>query len=388
MTLDAALTSFRSMLFWVPDWIYATLLLACAAGLALLLYRTLLRPVRRLIGPKQAFLQSFITRTRGPIRLALVIFTVAAVLPAAPMASEARSTIAHVLLVAFVVLVGWSALTAVELGAQFYLRRFRLDSEDNLLARKHITQVNILKRTVNVLVMLVTAATALMTFDAVRQYGVSLIASAGAAGLVVGLAARPVLSNLIAGIQIAVTQPIRIDDAVVVENEWGWIEEIGSTYVVIKLWDWRRLVVPLSYFIEKPFQNWTRSSAQIIGTVLLHVDYTVPVDRVRAKLEEIVKASALWDGQVVNLQVVEAYADTIQLRALVSARTSPRAWDLRCEVREKLIAFLQAEYPRALPRHRAEILDFETIAARQASNDGIDRQRAGMPRHASHASGR
>ncbi|MFC7396810.1 mechanosensitive ion channel family protein [Chelatococcus sp. GCM10030263] len=386
MTLGSTLTSIRSTLFWVPDWLYATLLLACAAIVALLLFRMLLRALRRLIGPKQAFLQSLITRTHGPIRLALVIFAVAAVLPAAPLASGATRTIAQLLLVAFIVLVGWSALTAIDLAAQFYLRRFKLDSEDNLLARKHLTQVNILKRSINILVVLITAATALMTFEAVRQYGVSLIASAGAAGIVVGLAARPVLANLIAGIQIAITQPIRIDDAVVVENEWGWIEEIGSTYVVIKLWDWRRLVVPLSYFIEKPFQNWTRSSAQIIGTVLLNVDYTVPVERVRAKLEDIVKASPLWDGGVINLQVVEAERDTIQLRALVSARNSPRVWDLRCEVREKLIAFLQTEYPHALPRLRAEIVDFDAGAGRQISREETEMRRGSPPRHETQAS--
>jgi small-conductance mechanosensitive channel len=184
---------------------------------------------------------------------------------------------------------------------------------------------------------------------------VSLFASAGVAGLVAGLAARPLLSSLIAGVQIAMTQPIRIDDAVVVENEWGWIEEITSTYVVIKLWDWRRLIVPLSYFIEKPFQNWTREGAAIIGSVFLYVDYAAPVERVREKLNEIVKASRLWDGRVVNLQVSDAKDHAIELRALVSARTSPLAWDLRCEVREKLIAFLRDEYPEALPRQRADL---------------------------------
>lgn len=370
MTLGAILSSIRTALFWIPDWIYAILLLSTAAGLALLLHRTSKRLLRRLIGPEHPFLQTLVTRTQGPGRMALVILALAIVLPATPLTTAAAYSLAKVLLVAFIVLVGWSALTAVELACQFYLRRFKIDTDDNLLARKHITQVNILKRTINILVVIVTASAALMTFNAVRQYGVSLIASAGAAGLIVGLAARPVLANIIAGIQIAITQPIRIDDAVVVENEWGWIEEITATYVVIKIWDWRRLVVPISYFIEKPFQNWTRNSAQIIGTVLLHADYTVPVERLRAKLEEIVKASPLWDGAVVNLQVVEAERDTLRLRALVSARTSPRAWDLRCEVREKLVHFLQTEFPRALPRHRAELLDIERFGTDGRSFDG------------------
>ncbi|TBR30737.1 MAG: mechanosensitive ion channel, partial [Reyranella sp.] len=244
--------------------------------------------------------------------------------------------------------------------------RADIDLSGDPLGRKHLTQVRVLRRVAATLVILVTVAAALMTFDSVKQYGVSLIASAGAAGLVVGLAARPLLTNLFAGIQIAITQPIRIGDAVIVEGEWGWVEEITGTYVVIKIWDWRRLVVPLSYFLERPFQNWTRQTTDLIGSVLLWVDYTVPVARIRAKLEEIVKTSELWDGQVVNLQVVDSSERAVQLRCLVSARTSPEAWDLRCEVREKLIAFLQDAYPGALPKQRAQVVDFERMAAKAA----------------------
>jgi small-conductance mechanosensitive channel len=227
--------------------------------------------------------------------------------------------------------------------------------EDNLLARKHLTQVRILERSGTVLILVVTAAGVLTTFESVREYGVSLFASAGVAGLVVGLAARPVLSNLFAGVQIAMTQPIRLEDAVIVENEFGWIEEITGTYVVVRLWDWRRLIVPLSYFIEKPFQNWTRHSAALIGSVLVYADYTVPVGPVRDELRRIVSRSKLWDGQVVNLQVTGATDDSIELRALVSAANASAASDLRCEVREELIAFLQREYPRALPKRRTEV---------------------------------
>jgi small-conductance mechanosensitive channel len=190
----------------------------------------------------------------------------------------------------------------------------------------------------------------------VKQYGVSLFASAGAAGIIVGLAARPLLSNLIAGMQIALTQPIRIEDAVIIENEWGWVEDIASTYVVIRLWDWRRMVVPLSYFIEKPFQNWTRDAASLIGVIALYVDYRADVPRIRQRLSELAKESRLWDGAVVNLQVIDADARTIQLRALVSARNAPQSWDLRCEIREKLVAFIRDEMPDALPRERAILM--------------------------------
>jgi small-conductance mechanosensitive channel len=205
-------------------------------------------------------------------------------------------------------------------------------------------------RALHTLIVVVTLSAVLMTFEPVRQYGVSLFASAGVAGLIAGLAARPLLTNLIAGIQIATTQPIRIGDQVVVENESGRIEEITSTYVVIRLWDLRRMIVPLSYFIEKPFQNWTLESSNLLGTVTLYVDFTAPVDAIRNKLGEIVKGSKLWDGNVVKLQVTDAKEGAMELRALVSARSAADAFELRCEVREKLIEFLRTEYPTVLPR--------------------------------------
>jgi hypothetical protein len=195
----------------------------------------------------------------------------------------------------------------------------------------------------------------LMTFPAIRHIGITLFASAGVAGLVVGMAARSTLSNLFAGIQIALTEPIRIEDVVIVEGEWGWIEEIGTTYVVVRIWDLRRLVVPLSYFIEHPFQNWTRVTADLLGTVIVYADYTVPVEEVRAELHRILQASEMWDGKVWGLQVTDATEHTLQLRALMSAADSSIAWDLRCHVREKLVAFLQERHPHSLPRVRAEL---------------------------------
>jgi len=184
---------------------------------------------------------------------------------------------------------------------------------------------------------------------------VSLLASAGAAGLVVGLALQPVLKNLIAGIQLAVTQPIRIDDALLVEGEWGQVEEITATYVVVRIWGWRRLIVPLSHFIDTPFQNWTSESASLIGTVMLYLDYTAQVAAIRCKVEEIAQASPFWDGQIGNVAVTDFRASEMELRVLVSARNAARTFDLRCEVRERLIEWLQTEHPSALPRTRAEI---------------------------------
>jgi small-conductance mechanosensitive channel len=342
---------------WVPDLAVAALVLVLATGLALLTHHFAMRAANRLIRPEHAFLKSLIEATRTLTRFALAIIAVAVALPAAPLGIEARDIVVHILFVAFIVLLGWSATVAITLATNFYLWRSDIAGRSDALARKHVTQVRVLQRVTATLVVILTVAAALMTFDSVKQYGVSLIASAGAAGIIVGLALRPLLTNLFAGIQIAITQPIRIGDAVIVENEWGWIEEITGTYVVIKLWDWRRLVVPLAYFLEKPFQNWTRQTTDLIGTVLLWVDYTVPVAPIRARLEQIVRETTLWDGQVVNLQVVDSNERAVQLRALVSARTSPESWDLRCEVREKLIEFLQQSYPAALPKQRAEVIE-------------------------------
>ena len=240
MSLRDLLAVADEYLPWIPNWVWAALMLVAAAALALLLHRAAVRLMRRLVSPQQAFLQSLISATDGLIRMALVIVAVAIVLPVAPLDRDVQAAVGRVLVVAFILLVGWSASTAIVLASDFYLRRANVASADNPLARKHITQVRVLRRVTETLVIIVTVAAALMTFDSVKQYGVSLIASAGAAGIVVGLAARPLLTNLIAGIQLAITQPIRIGDAVIVENEWGWIEEITGTYVVIKVWDWRR----------------------------------------------------------------------------------------------------------------------------------------------------
>jgi small-conductance mechanosensitive channel len=287
--------------------------------------------------------------------LAFMLLGVVVAVPVMALERDTTATMARVIAIGIIACIGWAAIIALNIAAGFYLRRFRLDVEDNLLARKHNTQIRVLVRTIDVVLVILTVAAALMTFPAVRQYGVSLFASAGAAGIIVGLAARPLLSNLFAGIQLAITQPIRIDDAVIVENEWGRVEEITSTYVVVRIWDLRRMIVPLSYFIEKPFQNWTRQTSALIGSVLVYVDYSAPVSAIRQELERIVKASKNWNGEVINLQVTDAKERTIELRAIMSANSSGAAFDLRCEVREKLIAFLQREHPEALPRERSNV---------------------------------
>jgi small-conductance mechanosensitive channel len=350
------LTDLRDALTWAPDNLVGLFILALAALIALSVHRTILRVLRRLLRDRHPYMRTFLTWTTGLTRMALLIFALFLVLPATPFNADTAAAIAKILVVATVIVIGWAAIAAVNMTAEIYLRRFRLDVADNLLARKHLTQVRVLTRTVNTILLMLTAGAALMTFESVRQYGVSLFASAGVAGIVAGLAARPVLSNLIAGVQIATTQPIRLDDQIIVENESGRVEEITSTYVVVRLWDLRRMIVPLTYFIEKPFQNWTRESTNLIGTVLFKVDYTAPVERIRSQVIEIVQASKLWDGNLAKLDVTDTTESAIELRILASARSAGDAFDLRCEIREKLIAFLQREIPTALPRTRQEII--------------------------------
>lgn len=298
---------------------------------------------------------SLVRHTRGPMRIVLPLLALFVVIPAIPIPTTLLDPIRHVLALAMIAVLAWGVIALTEIVADVAAQKYRIDVPDNLEARRIRTQLQLLRRVTVIVVALVALSLMLMTFPGIRQLGVSLFASAGIAGLVLGMAARPTISNLLSGIQVALTEPIRLDDVVIVEGEWGRIEEIGTTYVVVRLWDLRRLIVPLTYFIEKPFQNWTRVTADLLGTVYLYTDYTVPVEAVREKLQGVLEASGLWDGKVWGLQVTDTTEHTMQLRALMSAPDSSTAWDLRCHVREKLVEFLQAEYPASLPKARAEI---------------------------------
>lgn len=344
--------------FWadyVPEWAVAVLGLASAAVFALIAHAVAFRVVNRLLRRRgSSVAASFVHRVRWPTRFILLAFFITAVLPALRIAPDLSLLLQRIASLSLIAMVGWLAISVVSLAGDILERRHNIEIADNLAARRVRTQLRILKRTVNLVLLVVTVSIMLMTIPQVREFGVSLFASAGVAGIAVGLAARSTLANLIAGLQIALAQPIRIDDVVVVEKEWGRVEEITSTYVVLRIWDERRLVVPLSYFIEKPFQNWTRRSAEIIGEVFWYLDYTAPVDAMRTKLDEFVRQSKHWDGKVALIQVTSSDKATIEVRALVSAANSGAAWDLRCEVREKMIAYLRERHPECLPRIRQE----------------------------------
>jgi len=232
------------------------------------------------------------------------------------------------------------------------LNRYDITAEDNLESRKLHTQINILERVLVFIIIIISIGLILISFEGIREIGIGIFASAGVAGIIIGLSAQKVVGALLAGIQIAITQPFRIDDAVVVENEWGWIEEINLTYVVVRIWDKRRLVLPSTYFLEKPFQNWTRTNADIIGTVFLYTDYTISFEDLRNELNRLLENTDLWDKKVNVLQVTDSKESTVEVRILVSARNSPTAWDLRVFIREKMIEFIQKNYPESLPKTR------------------------------------
>jgi small-conductance mechanosensitive channel len=354
--LQAKLADIGNTLSFAPAWAVTFVILIVAFVVAWLVHAAILVTLRRLLRNLRPFLRTILEATKGPTRLALLIAATAIALPTAPVAAATESIFAKILTLSTICLTGWIALTVLQIGASLYLLRFRMDAEDNLLARKHITQVRVLVRALDTVILLLTLGFALMTFDSVRQFGVSLFASAGVASVVFGLAAQPVLSNLIAGVQLAVTQPIRLEDAVTVQGEYGWIEEINATYVVIRLWDLRRLIVPLNYFIQQPFYNWTRQAAANTGSVLLYLDYTAPVDRIRDKAAEFVAQSKL-NGKLVNVQVTNTSVQAMEVRVLVTAHNAATTSDLCAELRERLIGFLQSEYPGALPRQRNQIVE-------------------------------
>lgn len=284
--------------------------------------------------------------------------------------SETVSTvIGHLLRVGWVIPAVWLVIRVFFVIEDLLLKKYDITSSDNLRARSMHTQVQVFNRVFVVVVVFLTLGGILMSIDEFRRLGTSLLASAGVAGIVIGLAAQKTLGNALAGIQIAFTQPIRLDDVVIVEGEWGWVEEITFTYVVVRVWDKRRVVLPVSYFIEKPFQNWTKTSADLLGTVYLYTDWTIPVQEVRTEVKRLVEAHELWDGVVANVQVTGTSERTVELRALMSAGTSPDLWQLRCDVREGLVEWLQKNHPESLPRVRAELEKAEENQAQERDED-------------------
>lgn len=337
---------------WLPRWSLALVLPIVALlcyGLFSLLVPLLVPSARR------PAIRLLFWRTRLPIQLILAVALSDWTLRSTQVSADVIAVLNRAVPL---VLVGATAVLAYRMSTTFFIalrRRFNLNTPDNLKARRATTQLIVLERLVGIATVVIAVAVGLMTIPEVRRYGTSLLASAGVAGIVVGFAAQQTIANVLAGIQIAITQPLRIDDAVVIDGEWGWIDEITLTYIVVRIWDKRRLMVPISYLLQKPFQNWTRSTSSIIGTVSLHVDYTLDVEALRTEQSRILAGHDKWDGQVDVVQVVDTTESTMVVRSLVSAADSPSTWDLRCDVRERLIQWVRVHHPESLPRERLRI---------------------------------
>lgn len=300
------------------------------------------------------------------LRIIVPILGVILGLPLIGLSPESNFIVRKFSGILIIACVAWVLFQAVALLERYLLGKYDITAADNLQARKVYTQVRVIRKSIDVLIAIFTVASMLMLFDEVRRLGTSILASAGVVGIIIGFAAQRTIANLFAGFQIAMTQPIRIDDVVIVENEWGRVEEITLTYVVIKIWDQRRLIVPLSQFIEKPFQNWTRLGSDIMGTVFLYTDYNLPLEEIRTEAKKIIEDHPKWNRKFWNLQVTDVTEKSMQLRVLVTSSDSGKNWDLRCDIREKLIAFIQTKYPQSLPKVRAELPELAKLGKAEA----------------------
>ena len=338
-------------------WQWNAILFAAAVVLGLFIKLLLMVFVRKKAEEKGRFswFRSILRHMGAPFTYFLPLFFLNLMLPIMRMPAAIEGRLAKVVEIGLITTFAWILLRCVRVVQDYVFHRFDFNKVDNLRERKIRTQLLYIRQIVVVLIIFLTVAAVLLSFSSLRKIGAGLLTGVGIGGIIIGFAAQRSLANLLAGLQIAFTQPIRLDDAVLIEGEFGRVEEITLTYVVIKLWDERRLILPINYFIEKPFQNWTRHSAELLGTVILYTDYTVPVEAVRQELTRLVKDNPLWDGKAVGLEVTDTTPDVVQLRALVSARTSGDAWTLRCAVRESLVQFITKNYPDSLPKTRAEV---------------------------------
>ena len=363
---------------WDP--VRAAYVTAAAVAVTVIISATVHVVVVRM-GRRNPVLQMLSGRGRQPFRLVTLVITLLIAQPEKGADPVTVDRFRHALTLVLIGGAAWLFARVAVVAQEAALRRHDRSVPDNLRVRRLHTQIIITRRITVALVFVAAFATMLLTFDSVRALGASLLASAGIAGALAGLAAQTTLANVFAGLQLAFTDELRIDDVVVIEKEWGWIEELTLTYVVVHLWDERRLVLPTTYFTDKPFQNWTRHEARVLGSVTLHVDYGLPVEPVRAELQRVLAQSPLWDRRDWVLQVVDTTETTMVLRALIARPTRRASWDLRCEVREKLLAFLAREYPDRLPRVRAEIGGAGPEPDRLGSNGQARRDSAGTGDH-------
>jgi small-conductance mechanosensitive channel len=337
---------------WAWDLGIAVLAAALWIGLALLAHRVLFGVLTRIARGSDSKADDFIVaQLRRPTRWSMIVLGLVLAARETPVLLEIWQRVAGFLVPA---LVGWIALATLRALVHAMELKADITVADNLRARRRRTRLTIFSRIATFIIIFITVGLMLLSIPGVRDVGVTLMASAGLAGLAVGAAAQPALKSLIAGLQMALTEPIRIDDVVIIDGEWGRIEDIRTTYVVVRVWDERRLVVPTTKFLEETFQNWTRDGAQLLGTVFLHLDPLTDIAPLRAEFERQIKAQSLWDGRVQVVQVTETSADSIEVRLLMSAKDAGAAFDLRCAIREGMLAWIRENQPEAIVRRRIE----------------------------------
>lgn len=340
-----------------PFWLQDLALVALAIIIGLAIKYAITRAAHHFSRKNTSFsiMRSLALRLGGPLKFVLPLFVVNLFLPLMHLTGSLQLVVGKLVGILLIVGIAYLLISIIYTIQDYVIHAFDLSKADNLRERKIRTQLQFLRKISISIIVILACIAILLNFDSLRRLGTGLLTGVGVGGIIIGFAAQRSISNLLAGLQIAFTQPLRIDDVLVVEGEWGRVEEITLTYVVLNIWDKRRLILPINYFIEKPFQNWTRTSAEIVGTVILYLDYSAPIELIRKEFLRLLDQNPLWDRQVAALQVTDATERTIQVRALVSAASSGRAWDLRCIIREQLIAFIQTRFPEALPRTRSVV---------------------------------
>lgn len=352
------LEDLQTWLHW-PPFVW-NILLGCAALLSGLIIKYILALILHLTSRKKtdySIIRSVLKRLGTPINYFLPVLVFNMVLPSMELKARSMATLSKTVEICLIITFGYVLTGLVKVFEDYMYHTFDLSKEDNLRERKLRTQLQFVRKLAISTILILTFCAVLLSFDNLRKIGAGLLTGVGVGGIIVGFAAQRSLSNFLAGMQIAFTQPIRIDDVLVVEGEWGRVEEITLTYVVLGIWDQRKLILPINYFIEKPFQNWTRTGSAIMGTAFLYLDYTAPFEAIRTEFARVLKDNPLWDKRVQSMQVTNISERTVEIRLLVSARSSGSAFDLRCDLREKMLSFIQREHAYCLPKTRAELED-------------------------------
>ncbi len=340
---------------YINDFITPTLFFLVGITILLLTYRYAFKYLKKKVHKTESLIDDFIIEIFKFPAIWLLFWIAVKIFSSAYLTGhEFYDFIEHINNILLILSVGWILIKLTKALSYFFQKRLDITNTDNLKARKSLTQIKVFEHIIDTIIIIVTISISLLTFEEARNIGVSILTSAGILGIIVGLAAQKSIGMILAGIQIAITQPVRLDDVVVIEGEWGRIEEITLTYVVVKIWDERRLVLPITYLMEKPFQNWTRKNANILGTIFLYLDYAVPVDALRKHLNEIVENHPKWDKRVVNIQVTDTSERYMEVRLLLSSADSSSNWDLRVDVREKMIDFINKKYPESFVKIRLQ----------------------------------